>query len=135
MVRDFGSPSTCRSPSRPSRASRRHARHVITLITSSRLLSRHVVMGVARYPRMGARPSRLLSRHARHGFNLRPAGDSRFHFVAQPRIQISASRPFRSRRFNSLADGPLGCFSPISHCRTVDTLVFRTVAKTAWLSL
>jgi len=29
--------------------------------------------------------------------------------------QISPSSPFRSRRLSSFCDGPLGCFSPISH--------------------
>jgi hypothetical protein len=50
-------------------------------------------------------------------------------------FQIKASSPFRSSRLSSLSEGPLGCFSPISHCRTVDRLVLSTEASTAWLSL
>lgn len=49
--------------------------------------------------------------------------------------QIKASKPLRSRRSRSLAEGPLGCFWPISHCRTVERLVLRTLASTAWLML
>ncbi len=60
--------------------------------------------------------------------------------VAKPRgfgdtNQISVSNPLRSSRLSSFSEGPLGCFSPISHCRTVDRLVFKTEANTAWLSL
>ena len=54
---------------------------------------------------------------------------------AIPANQISASSPLRSSRSSSLADGPLGCLAPISHCRTVDTLVLSTEASTAWLIL
>jgi Mitochondrial biogenesis AIM24 len=50
-------------------------------------------------------------------------------------LQINTSNPFLSNRFSSLSDGPLGCLSPISHCRTVDRLVLSTDARTAWLSL
>jgi hypothetical protein len=50
-------------------------------------------------------------------------------------FQIKASSPFRSNRLSSLSEGPLGCFSPLSHCRTVDRLVLSTEASTAWLSL
>lgn len=42
----------------------------------------------------------------------------------------TASRPLRSSRLSSFRDGPLGCFSPISHLRTVDGLVFSTEART-----
>src|SRR5947209_18657321 len=54
-----------------------------------------------------------------------------------PRVgaQITASSPLRSSKLRSLSEGPLGCFSPISHCRTVDTLVLRIDARTAWLIL
>lgn len=58
---------------------------------------------------------------------------SRFRLLAN--AQISASSPLRSSRSSSLADGPLGCLSPISHWRTVETLVFNTDASTAWLIL
>jgi hypothetical protein len=37
-------------------------------------------------------------------------------------LQITASSPLRSSRLSSLSEGPLGCFSPISHCRTVDSV-------------
>src|SRR5215470_14210272 len=49
--------------------------------------------------------------------------------------QMSTSSPLRSRRLRSFNDGPLGRFCPISHWRTVDKLVFRIDARTAWLSL
>ena len=45
-------------------------------------------------------------------------------------IHSSASSPFLSNRFSSLSDGPLGCLAPLSHCRTVDGLVFNTEART-----
>jgi hypothetical protein len=56
-------------------------------------------------------------------------------FLPSSRSQMSASSPLRSSKSSSLADGPLGCLSPISHCRTVDTLVLSTEASTAWLIL
>lgn len=37
----------------------------------------------------------------------------------------STSNPFRSTRFNSFNEGPLGFFSPRSHFCTVEGLVFR----------
>jgi hypothetical protein len=46
----------------------------------------------------------------------------------------TASRPFRSMRSSSLSDAPLGFFSPISHFCTVDALILRIAAKTAWLT-
>lgn len=46
----------------------------------------------------------------------------------------TAPNPLRSSRFNNFSNGPLGCFSPISHLRTVDALVFNTDASTVWLS-
>src|SRR5206468_6353501 len=49
--------------------------------------------------------------------------------------QITASSPLRSSKLSSFSEGPLGCFSPISHCRTVDTLVLIMDARTAWLIL
>ena len=48
--------------------------------------------------------------------------------------QSTASSPLRSSKLSSFSDGPLGCFSPPSHFRTVDRLVFNTAASTAWLS-
>jgi hypothetical protein len=41
------------------------------------------------------------------------------------RLYPSTSRPFRSTRFNSFNEGPLGFFSPRSHFCTVEGLVFR----------
>ena|GEM_PF-5014586 len=40
------------------------------------------------------------------------------------------ARPLSFTRFNNLRDVPLGCFSPCSHCFTVDVLVFKYLAKT-----
>jgi hypothetical protein len=62
----------------------------------------------------------------------RPTGRTKCQFLYdQGNRQISASRPFRSSKLRSLSEGPLGCFSPISHCRTVDKLVLSTEARTA----
>ena len=47
-----------------------------------------------------------------------------------PAHHNNASNPFRSSKFSSLSDGPLGCFSPISHLRTVEALVLSTEAIT-----
>jgi len=44
-------------------------------------------------------------------------------------------QPFAIQQIEHLSEGPLGCFSPISHCRTVATLVLRMDAKMAWLIL
>ena len=49
--------------------------------------------------------------------------------------QSTASRPLRCKRSSSFDEGQLGCFSPPSHLRTVDKLVFNTAASTTWLSL
>ena len=45
--------------------------------------------------------------------------------------QRTASSPLRSRMSSSFCDGPLGRLSPTSHLRTVDVLVFSTLASTA----
>lgn len=45
-------------------------------------------------------------------------------------IHNTASSPLRSSRLSNFSDGPLGCFSPISHLRTVDGLVLSTEAST-----
>ena len=50
------------------------------------------------------------------------------HFF--PAHHNNASNPLRSSKFSTLSDGPLGCFSPISHLRTVDALVLSTEAIT-----
>ena len=36
--------------------------------------------------------------------------------------QRTASNPLRSGKLSNLSEGPLGCFSPISHFRTVKGL-------------
>ena len=42
----------------------------------------------------------------------------------------TASSPLRSMRSSSFDEGPLGFLSPISHLRTVETLVLSTAART-----
>src|SRR5215475_8660130 len=46
----------------------------------------------------------------------------------------TASKPFCSIRFRSFKAIPVGRFFPISHFCTVETLVLRQAAKTAWLT-
>src|SRR5690606_24737638 len=48
-------------------------------------------------------------------------------------LHSTASSPLRSIRSSSFDEGPLGFLSPISHFRTVETLVLRTAARTDWL--
>src|SRR3984885_9617254 len=48
--------------------------------------------------------------------------------------QATISSPFFCTRCSSLSAVPVGRFWPISHFCTVETLVFRRAAKTAWLT-
>src|ERR1700677_156199 len=48
--------------------------------------------------------------------------------------QATISSPFFCTRCSSLSAVPVGRFWPISHFCTVETLVFKRAAKTAWLT-
>src|SRR6185312_1953930 len=50
------------------------------------------------------------------------------------KFQYKAERPPFSTKFKSFKEVPLGCFSPCSHCLTVERLVFKCFANTAWLT-